>query len=100
MRLTLTHAGLNTVLDSLTHGVPIVAVPITYEQPAIARRVEWHGCGESISHSALNPRCLRRGLIDVMDDPRYRDAAARMRAGISTAGGVERATALIEIALK
>ena len=48
-QLTLTHAGLNTVLDSLTHGVPMVAVPITYEQPAIARRVEWHGCGESAS---------------------------------------------------
>ena len=99
-QLTLTHAGLNTVLDSLTHGVPIVAVPITYEQPAIARRVEWHKCGESISHSALNVRRLRGRLIDVMNDPRYRDAAARIRAGISAAGGVERATALIEIALK
>ena len=80
-QLTLTHAGLNTVLDSLTHGVPIVAVPITYEQPAIARRVEWHGCGKSISHSALNVRRLRRTLIDVMDDPGYRDAAARIRRG-------------------
>ncbi|HET9370993.1 MAG TPA: glycosyltransferase, partial [Vicinamibacterales bacterium] len=38
--LTLTHAGLNTVLDSLAAGVPVVAVPITYEQPAIARRLE------------------------------------------------------------
>jgi MGT family glycosyltransferase len=98
--LTLTHAGLNTVLDSLTHGVPIVAVPITYEQPAIARRVEFHGCGKSIAHSALSVRLLRRALIDVMDDGRYRGAASRMRAAISSAGGVERATVLIENALK
>ena len=54
--LTLTHAGLNTVLDSLAHGVPLVAVPITYEQPSIARRVEWHACGESISLPQLNLR--------------------------------------------
>jgi MGT family glycosyltransferase len=98
--LTLTHAGLNTVLDSLTHGVPLVAVPITYEQPAIARRVEFHGCGKSIAHSALNVRRLRRSLIDVMDDGRYRGAASRMRAAISAAGGVERATVLVENALK
>ena len=99
-QLTLTHAGLNTVLDSLTHGVPMVAVPLTYEQPAIARRVEWHGCGASISHSDLNTARLRRRVIEVMDNPRYRDAAARMRAAISTAGGVERATAVVETALK
>ena len=99
-QLTLTHAGLNTVLDSLTHGVPMLAVPITYEQPAIARRLEWHGCGESISLSALNAGRLRRRLIEVMGNPRYRDAAARLRAAISTAGGVEQATVLVETALK
>ena len=52
--LTITHAGLNTVLDSLAHGVPLVAVPITYEQPAIARRVEWTGAGQSIPLSAAS----------------------------------------------
>ena len=36
--LTLTHGGLNTVLDSLSCGVPMVVVPLTYEQPAIAAR--------------------------------------------------------------
>ena len=98
-QLTLTHAGLNTVLDSLTHGVPMVAVPITYEQPAIARRLEWHGCGESMSLSEVTVSRLRRKLIAVMGNPHYRDAAARIRAAISTAGGVVRATAVIETAL-
>jgi zeaxanthin glucosyltransferase len=98
-QLTLTHAGLNTVLDSLAQGVPMVAVPITYEQPAIARRVEWHGCGASIELSRLNAERLRRMLIGVMENARHREAAARMQRGISTAGGVERATLLIESAL-
>ena len=97
-QLTFTHAGLNTVLDSLAHGVPMVTVPITYEQPAIARRVEWHGCGESMRCSRLNAARLRRMLIGVLENARYRDAAARMQAGISRAGGVKRATSLIESA--
>ena len=31
------HAGFNTVLDALSHGVPIVAMPLAFEQPAITR---------------------------------------------------------------
>ena len=98
--VTLTHAGLNTVLDSLEHGVPLVAVPITYEQPSIARRVEWHRCGESIALAQLNVRHVQRRLSNVLDNARYRDGASRIREGISRAGGVERATVLIETAVK
>ncbi len=99
-RLTLTHAGLNTVLDSLTHGVPLVAVPITYEQPAIARRVEWAGSGRSVSFSKIDARSLRRVLVDVLENDSYRNAAFQMRDEIASAGGVSRATALIETAAK
>jgi MGT family glycosyltransferase len=97
--VTLTHAGLNTVLDSLTHGVPLVAVPITYEQPSIARRVEWHACGESLSLAAVTARRLRQRIEEVSRDSRYREGARRQQAAIGTAGGVQRATTLIETAV-
>jgi MGT family glycosyltransferase len=98
--LTLTHAGLNTVLDSLANGVPLLAVPITYEQPSIARRLEWHACGESISLAQLNLRRLRAQLKRTLNDTRYRDGSARMKAAIAGAGGVEKTTVLIESAVK
>jgi zeaxanthin glucosyltransferase len=99
-RLTLTHAGLNTVLDSLAYRVPVVAVPITYEQPSIARRVEWHTCGESIALSRLTARRLRQKLISVLENARYGAGATRIGEGISRAGGVDRATVVIETAVK
>lgn len=34
------HAGLNSTPESLTLGVPLVAIPITNDQPAVAARVE------------------------------------------------------------
>jgi zeaxanthin glucosyltransferase len=35
----ITHAGLNTVLESLAQGVPQVAIPVTFDQPGIAARI-------------------------------------------------------------
>jgi zeaxanthin glucosyltransferase len=34
--LCITHAGLNTALEALAQGVPIVAIPIGYDQPGVA----------------------------------------------------------------
>jgi hypothetical protein len=34
----ITHAALNTVLESLVQGVPQVGIPITVDQPGVATR--------------------------------------------------------------
>ena len=43
--LLITHAGLNTTLESLCRGVPIVAIPRAADQPAVAARIEYSGAG-------------------------------------------------------
>jgi zeaxanthin glucosyltransferase len=87
-QLTLTHAGLNTVLDSLTYGVPLVAMPITYEQPAVAERIRYSGVGETISLGRLNPTRLRNIIARVLSpDSPYRTNAQRVGESIRQAGG-------------
>ena len=98
-RLTITHAGLNTVLDSLANGVPMVAMPITYEQPAIARRLEWTGAGRSISLARLDSRHLGEVIRDVLEHARYRDSAGTIANAIQRAGGVARAADIVEAVL-
>ena len=44
--IAVTHAGLNTVLDALGAGLPMVAIPVTNEQPGVAARVAWIGAGD------------------------------------------------------
>ena len=53
--LCITHAGLNTALESLAWGVPMVAIPITNDQPGVAARITWCGVGEFVT-----PRRLTR----------------------------------------
>ena len=98
--LTITHAGLNTVLDSLTHGVPVVTVPITYEQPAIAQRVEWSGSGRSLSLERLNARRLRSVISEVLQPGSFSAAAQRIGKAIQGAGGVMRAADIAEDAVR
>ena len=93
--LTLTHAGLNTVLDSLIHGVPMVAVPITFEQPAIAARLRHAGAGEVVSLSDLKTRGLRHTVRRVLMENSYRLSAKRIAESIRAAGGVARAAEII-----
>jgi MGT family glycosyltransferase len=94
--LTITHAGLNTVLDSMANSVPVVAVPITFEQPAIARRVEWAGAGRAIALSGLTADRLREAVTTVLKDPAYGAAARRLSAATKQAGGTRAAADIVE----
>ena len=95
-RLTITHAGLNTVLDSLAGAVPLVAIPLTYEQPAIAGRVKRVGAGCILSVHGITARRLRSSVVYVLERGEFRDSARQMKDAILKAGGVRRAGSLIE----
>ncbi len=94
--LTITHAGLNTTLESLANGVPLVAIPVTADQPGIGARIKWSGTGEVVPLRKLSVARLREAIRKVMEDPSYRAAARRMQAEIQKVDGLERAADLVE----
>jgi len=94
-----THAGLNTVLESLAEGVPLVAIPLGNDQPGVAARVAAQGAGIVLSRRKVNVRSLRSAIRSVLDDPRYRTAACRVQAAMQKMDGLERAADIIEDAL-
>ncbi|HMS85819.1 MAG TPA: glycosyltransferase [Nitrospira sp.] len=94
--LAVTHAGLNTVLDAMATGTPLVALPVTNEQPGIAARVAWIGAGEVVANQQVTPQALRAAVVRVRSTRSYRAAAERVRDAIQVAGGAPRAAELIE----
>ncbi len=94
--LTITHAGLNTTMQSLACGVPMVAIPMTHDQPAIAARVGWTGSGIVIAPGQTSVARLREAIATTLSDPKYRASAARLRDAIQRSGGVGRAADIVE----
>jgi zeaxanthin glucosyltransferase len=94
--LSITHAGLNTALESLSHGVPMVAIPITNDQPAVASRLEWLGVAEVVPLGKLSVPRLRRAIDQVLREPRYREKAKQLQTEITRCAGVIRAADIVE----
>jgi MGT family glycosyltransferase len=97
--LTITHAGLNTTLECLTNGVPLVAIPIANDQPGVASRIVWSGCGEAIPVKKVNVDNLRTEITKVLTQDSYKKNALRLQAAIQKAGGTKRAIDIVEQAV-
>jgi len=97
--LAITHAGMNTVLESLSNGVPMVAIPITNDQPGVAARITWTGSGDVIAPRSLTVAKLHRKICKVLTQPSYQDNAIRLQKSIQTTGGSQQAADIIEKAI-
>ncbi len=94
--LVITHAGLNTVLESLAEGVPLVAIPQGNDQPGVAARVAAKGAGIVIPARKLNVRRLRSAVQSVLEDSTYRNAARSLQTEMQRIDALETAADIIE----
>ncbi|PWW53162.1 MGT family glycosyltransferase [Actinokineospora spheciospongiae] len=87
-----THGGMNSALEALTLGVPMVVSPRAGDQHHIARRlVEW-GVAAYLPTSGS---AIRRSVERMASDPRVRAAADRWRARLSGGRSVAEAADLL-----
>ncbi len=92
------HGGFNTVLDALAAGIPIVAVPLGFEQPATAARLARVGAARVVSSRDAGRGALEPALRRVLTDPGYRRAARLFATEIAAGGGATEAAALVNAA--
>jgi UDP:flavonoid glycosyltransferase YjiC (YdhE family) len=92
----ITHAGLNTTLEALARGLPMLCLPVTNDQPGIARRVEYLGAGIVMSPARASPPRIRRSLSRILREVGFRERAAILQDEISGLKGVRMAAEIIE----
>ncbi|MEH1936116.1 MAG: glycosyltransferase [Nostoc sp.] len=97
--LMITHAGMNTTMECVKKGVPMVAIPVANDQPGVAARIAWTGAGELVPLKKLNVSRLRNAVRRVLTEESYKQNALRLQAATLRAGGVSRAADIIEQAV-
>jgi zeaxanthin glucosyltransferase len=98
--LCITHAGLNTALEALAQGVPMIAIPIGFDQPGIAARIAYHRVGELVEVENLTVEHLSELIRKVRKNPSYGLRARYMQKMIARTRGLDVAADAIEQAFQ
>lgn len=93
--LIICHGGVNSVVEALKNGVPIIAIPMANDAYASAARVAYSNAGRRIGLTQISVGRIRREVRRILNDPRYRQNAQRLQDSIRRAGGVQRAANVI-----
>jgi MGT family glycosyltransferase len=94
--LVITHGGFSTVLGALSEGLPLLVVPISADQPLIARRCAALGVARVMEREALSGESIRKAVRALLEDPAYRERAKEIRREIAALPGPEHAVGLLE----
>jgi len=76
--LMVTHGGFNSVKECIFQGVPMVLLPIFYDQPGNAARAAHHGLGVMGSFAGVSASTLGAWMDTVMGDSGYKERVQRM----------------------
>ena len=98
--LVITHAGLNTVVEALMEGTPMIAIPIAHDQPVIAARLARLKLAEVLQLKGLSSERIRTAVVKLLRDSRYRDSAQKAGADLRLLRGTGHAADIIEAALR
>lgn len=95
--LVIGHGGHGTTVRALTHGIPVLVLPMhpLMDQPAIGRAVERHGAGRVLRKSA-SPAAIRGAAEALLENGREREGAARLGRSIRERDGATLAVDLLE----
>lgn len=98
--VVVTHAGLNTVLESLCAGVPMLALPMAFDQPGVAARLVHHGAGLRRDPQWSSTASLQAALTRLLTEPDFAARATALGADMRAAGGAAAAADIVESALR
>lgn len=91
-----TTGGPATIMAALTHGLPLVVVPTTWDKPDNARRIVEAGVGVRLRPGRCGPHRLRAAVEEVLGNPRYEQNARSVAAELAGAPGPAHAAHLLE----
>lgn len=83
----ISHAGHNTVCESLAAGLPLVVAPIRDDQPVVADQVVRAGAAVRVRFARVRAEELRAAVTQILVEGPERQAARALATSFAAAGG-------------
>lgn len=74
------HCGTNGIYESIYHGVPIVGIPLLFDQFENVLRLEARGAAKVVDASKLTRQNFLEAVQDVLHNPSYKNNMRRLSA--------------------
>jgi glycosyltransferase, MGT family len=97
----ISHGGMNSTMESLYNGVPLVVIPQMVEQEMTARRIQALGLGVLLARDNVSVESLHAAVAYVQNDVALHERVSAMQQEVRRSPGYKgAATQLIEYAQK
>ena len=90
--LVITHAGHGTIMRALSHGLPLLCLPMGRDQNDNAIKVQHHGCGIALSAKA-GPGKIRKAVLKIQSDRSFKQVAIKFQEEIRN---IDRKTSILK----
>ena len=72
------HGGISSVKEAMFMGVPMLLIPLTYDEPGNAARVAYHGLGLRLEREQVSPATLGSSIDRLLNEGSFLANARRM----------------------
>jgi MGT family glycosyltransferase len=83
----ITHCGMNSTSEGLYFSNSLVMLPLVNDQPIVASRVKDLGAGVILDHQTLDAAKLRNAVVEVLNNPIYKQNSQKISKSFREAGG-------------
>ncbi len=94
-KLFIMNGGMGGARESAWYGVPMLAIPTTFETELNAIQIEKQGAGILLRQEKVSPESLRRYADKVLSDASYKRNSERLGEACRKAGGAKRAADIV-----
>ncbi|XP_057695627.1 UDP-glucuronosyltransferase 2A2-like [Corythoichthys intestinalis] len=78
IKLFVAHGGTNGVQEAIYHGVPILGLPLIFDQRDNLLRIEVRGAGKNLDIFTLDQNIFFQGVQEVLTNPSYKSNMERL----------------------
>jgi MGT family glycosyltransferase len=100
MQAVVCHGGNNTVCETLSYGIPLIVIPIAYDQSFVSSCVTESGAGIRLNFNRFKTSHLKDAVHSVLNNDFYNKNAKIIQKSFEIAGGVSKGADYLQTLVK